>query len=116
MDPLQAPETLLLESHADGVLQVTLNRPDVGNAINTLVLCSVFWDSLPRVWLTVWGLTVTFTLPIAILWWRQLITAGHRPVAFMQPRQRQRRIEVVAQCFKYTGINVSSRRIASLTV
>jgi enoyl-CoA hydratase/carnithine racemase len=35
MDLLQAPETLLLETHADGVLQVTLNRPDVGNAINT---------------------------------------------------------------------------------
>ena len=35
MDLLQAPETLLLEHHADGVLQVTLNRPDVGNAINT---------------------------------------------------------------------------------
>jgi len=28
-------ETLLLQSHEDGVLQVTLNRPDVGNAINT---------------------------------------------------------------------------------
>lgn len=35
MDLLQAPETLLLEHHADGVLQVTLNRPEVGNAINT---------------------------------------------------------------------------------
>ena len=35
MDLLQAPETLLLETHTDGVLQVTLNRPDVGNAINT---------------------------------------------------------------------------------
>ena len=35
MDPLQSPETLLLEHHADGVLQVTLNRPNVGNAINT---------------------------------------------------------------------------------
>lgn len=35
MEPLQAPETLLLQSHPDGVLQVTLNRPDVGNAINT---------------------------------------------------------------------------------
>lgn len=53
----------------------------VGNAINTLVICSVFWDSLPHVWLVVWGLTVTLTLPIAILWWRQLITSGHRPVA-----------------------------------
>jgi enoyl-CoA hydratase/carnithine racemase len=31
----QAPETLLLQSHSDGVLQVTLNRPEVGNAINT---------------------------------------------------------------------------------
>ena len=28
-------ETLLLQSHEDGVLQVTLNRPVVGNAINT---------------------------------------------------------------------------------
>ena len=35
MDLLQSPETLLLEHHADGVLQVTLNRPNVGNAINT---------------------------------------------------------------------------------
>ena len=35
MDLMQAPESLLLETHADGVLQVTLNRPDVGNAINT---------------------------------------------------------------------------------
>ena len=28
-------DTLQLQTHADGVLQVTLNRPDVGNAINT---------------------------------------------------------------------------------
>ncbi len=35
MDPLQSPETLLLETRADSVLQVTLNRPDVGNTINT---------------------------------------------------------------------------------
>lgn len=53
----------------------------VGNAINTVVICSVFWDSLPHVWLVVWGLTVSLTLPIAIFWWRQLITSGHRPVA-----------------------------------
>ena len=53
----------------------------VGNAINTLVICSVFWDSLPHFWLAAWGLTVTAMLPIATLWWRQLITSGHRPVA-----------------------------------
>jgi enoyl-CoA hydratase/carnithine racemase len=35
MDLLHPPETLLMETHANGVLQVTLNRPDVGNAINT---------------------------------------------------------------------------------
>ena len=28
-------DTLQLQRHNDGVLQVTLNRPDVGNAINT---------------------------------------------------------------------------------
>ena len=33
---LSAPhDTLLLQRPAEGVLQVSLNRPDVGNAINT---------------------------------------------------------------------------------
>ena len=31
----QSWDTLQLQTHDDGVLQVTLNRPDVGNAINT---------------------------------------------------------------------------------
>ncbi len=53
----------------------------VGNAVNTLVMCSVLWDRLPHLWLAVWGITVTAALPIAHLWWRQLITHGHRPVA-----------------------------------
>lgn len=53
----------------------------VGNAINTLVICSVFWDSWSSTWLLAWGLTVSGGLPLAIFWWRQLITPGHRPVA-----------------------------------
>ena len=53
----------------------------VGNAVNTLVMCGVLWERLPHLWLTVWGITVTLALPIAHLWWRQLITHGHRPVA-----------------------------------
>jgi len=53
----------------------------LGNAVNTLVICGVFWSSLPHVWLVVWGLTVTLALPVGYLWWRQLITQGHRPVA-----------------------------------
>ena len=53
----------------------------VGNAVNTLVMCGVLWDRLPHLWLTVWGIAVTVALPIAFVWWRQLYTHGHRPVA-----------------------------------
>ena len=53
----------------------------VGNGLNTVVMCAFFWDTLPRLWLTVWGVTVTLALPVGQLWWRQLITRGHRPVA-----------------------------------
>ena len=53
----------------------------LGNAVNTLVVCAVFWDALPALWVVVWGLTVSLCLPVAWFWWRQLITHGHRPVA-----------------------------------
>jgi diguanylate cyclase (GGDEF)-like protein/PAS domain S-box-containing protein len=52
-----------------------------GNAVNTLMICGAFWASLPHVWLTAWGVAVVLALPIAHLWWRRLVTHGHRPVA-----------------------------------
>lgn len=53
----------------------------VGNLLNTLVICSVFWDSLPPFWLVVWGAVISLSLPVSMVWWRQFITQGHRPVA-----------------------------------
>ncbi len=53
----------------------------LGNAVNTAVICRVFWDELPHAWLLIWGVTVSLAMPVGLLWWRQLITHGHRPVA-----------------------------------
>jgi len=71
----------------------------VGNAVNTLVMCGVLWDRLPHLWLVVWGATVTLALPVAHLWWRHLLTHGHRPVAvFGAGRQ------IVAQVFLFGAL------------
>ncbi len=53
----------------------------LGNAVNALMMCSVFWQSQPHAWLVAWGLTVSLALPAGHFWWQQLITRGQRPVA-----------------------------------
>jgi diguanylate cyclase (GGDEF)-like protein len=52
-----------------------------GNAINTLVICWVFWGQLSHLWLGVWCFFVIAALPVAAVWWRMLITDGARPLA-----------------------------------
>jgi diguanylate cyclase (GGDEF)-like protein/PAS domain S-box-containing protein len=53
----------------------------VGNAVNTVTLCWVFWSRLPHGPLALWGALVILSLVMARFWWRQLITDAPRPVA-----------------------------------
>jgi len=52
-----------------------------GNAINTLLICWVFWGQVNRFWLSAWGVTIMACLPVAALWWRYLIGDPSRPSA-----------------------------------
>ena len=52
-----------------------------GNAINTLVICWVFWGKVPTVGLVLWCAFVIASLPVAAVWWRLLITNGARVLA-----------------------------------
>ncbi len=53
----------------------------VGNAANTLAFCWAFWAQVPHLWLGIWCLTSTLSLPVAAIWWRSLIKRGARAVA-----------------------------------
>ncbi|TAK93752.1 MAG: EAL domain-containing protein [Aquabacterium sp.] len=52
-----------------------------GNAINTLVICWVFWGKINSIGLALWCIFVIAALPIAAVWWRMLITNGARVLA-----------------------------------
>jgi len=53
----------------------------VGNAVNTVALCWVFWDLLPHAPLALWCVTMVMSLTVAGFWWRSLIDDHPRPQA-----------------------------------
>jgi len=52
-----------------------------GNAINTLVICWVFWGKVDKLGLSLWSFFVISGLPVAAVWWRMLLTNGARVLA-----------------------------------
>ena len=53
----------------------------MGNAINTLVICWVFWNRVDKLGIGLWCFFVIVSLPIASVWWRLLLSDGARVLA-----------------------------------
>ncbi len=56
----------------------------LGNAINTITICAVFWPTSSHLGLGLWGTVSVLSLLLAGIWWRYLMTQGTRPTATRQ--------------------------------
>jgi diguanylate cyclase (GGDEF)-like protein len=80
-DTLDGPQTAYFRGRQIQALTSLLPLILTGNAINTLVICWVFWGKINNTGLGLWCLLVIAALPIASVWWRRLITDGARALA-----------------------------------
>lgn len=68
----------------------------VGNAVNVMGICWIFWGRLSHVVLGLWCFAVVLSLPVAAVWWRSLIRSAPRPTA---SRGAARLIMFQVMCF-----------------
>ncbi|MFW9615859.1 putative bifunctional diguanylate cyclase/phosphodiesterase [Aquabacterium sp.] len=59
----------------------------LGNAVNTIGVCWVFWGKQPPVILAAWCFAVVLSLPVAAVWWRRLVSGAPRPIATRRATQ-----------------------------
>ncbi|MEY4763910.1 MAG: hypothetical protein RI907_583 [Pseudomonadota bacterium] len=53
----------------------------VGNAVNTITLCWIFWHDMSHLWMGLWCMTVVLSLTGFGVWWKSLIEGRATPHA-----------------------------------
>jgi diguanylate cyclase (GGDEF)-like protein/PAS domain S-box-containing protein len=83
-EDLDGPQARHFRARQIQALLSLLPLVTLGNAVNTITVCWIFWSRVNPFWLSVWCLSVVLSPVSVALWWRAMVRPGVRPMASRQ--------------------------------